>query len=42
MTGFSVLNRVWWLLPLSCVIALLVTLAVIGQTVAPYTIYPMF
>ena len=38
---FSVVDRVWWLLPLSMIIALLVLLVGIGQAVAPYTIYPM-
>jgi hypothetical protein len=39
---FSVVNRVWWLVPLALLIAFLVLFAVVGQAVAPYAIYPMF
>ncbi len=42
LAAFSVVNRVWWIVPLTCLIALLVVFVVVGQAVAPYTLYPMF
>jgi hypothetical protein len=42
VVGYSVHNRVWWLLPMMALLALLVGLIVVGQGAAPYTVYTLF
>lgn len=39
---YSVVNRAWWVFPLTLVLALATLLVVIGQAAAPVTLYPMF
>ncbi|HYP48381.1 MAG TPA: DUF5989 family protein [Thermoleophilaceae bacterium] len=39
---YSVVNRAWWVVPLTLVLALATLLVVIGQAAAPVTLYPMF
>lgn len=42
VTGYAVTNRVWWLLPLMALLALITVFIVIGQAAAPYTLYTVF
>ena len=42
LTAYSVVNRVWWILPLVLLLAVASVLIVIGQAAAPVTLYPMF
>jgi hypothetical protein len=41
-TGFAVLNRVWWLVPVMALLALITIFIVVGQAAAPYTLYTVF
>ena len=40
--AYAVINRAWWVVPLTLVLALATLLVVIGQAAAPVTLYPMF
>ena len=42
VTGYAVINRVWWLLPLMALLAVITVFIVIGQAAAPYTLYTVF
>jgi len=42
LAGFAVLNRVGWFIPVVLLLALLISLVVVGAAAAPYTIYPLF
>jgi Family of unknown function (DUF5989) len=42
VVGYSVHNRVWWLLPMMGLLALVIALIVVGQAAAPYTLYTLF
>ncbi len=42
MTGFAIVNRVWWLLPLMLILAAVTVFIVVGQAAAPYTLYTVF
>ena len=42
LIGFSVLNRVWWLIPVMVVLGLITIFIVVGQAAAPYTLYTVF
>ncbi|MEZ5166791.1 MAG: DUF5989 family protein [Acidimicrobiales bacterium] len=42
LTGFALVNRVWWLLPLMVVLATITIFIVVGQVAAPYTLYTVF
>ncbi len=40
--AFAVINRAWWVLPLTFLLAVVTILVVVGQAAAPVTLYPMF
>lgn len=40
--AYAVINRAWWVLPVTLLIALVTALVVLGQAAAPVTLYPMF
>jgi hypothetical protein len=40
--AYAVVNRAWWVIPLTLVLALATLLVVIGQAAAPVTLYPLF
>jgi hypothetical protein len=40
--AFLVVNRAWWMLPLVFIIAAATFLVVVGQAVAPITLYSFF
>ncbi len=42
LIGFAVLNRVWWLIPVMVVLAVITIFIVVGQAAAPYTLYTVF
>jgi hypothetical protein len=37
-----VINRAWWVPPLTLLLALATVLVLIGQAAAPVTLYPLF
>jgi hypothetical protein len=39
---YAFVNRAWWVLPVTFVLALVTVLVVVGQAAAPVTLYPMF
>ena len=39
---FAVVNRAWWVPPLTLLLALAILLVIIGQAAAPVTLYPLF
>jgi hypothetical protein len=39
---YSVVNRIWWLLPMMFVMTMMMLLIVVGQTAAPYSLYAFF
>ncbi|MBN1530830.1 MAG: hypothetical protein JW895_17345 [Thermoleophilaceae bacterium] len=39
---YAVVNRAWWVLPVTLTLALVTLLVVVGQAAAPVTLYPMF
>jgi hypothetical protein len=41
-SGFAVVNRVWWILPLMALLALITVFIIVGQAAAPYTLYTVF
>jgi len=41
-SGFAVINRVWWILPLMAVLAVITIFIIVGQAAAPYTLYTVF
>ena len=40
--AFAVINRAWWVLPLTLLLAVVTILVVVGQAAAPVTLYAMF
>jgi hypothetical protein len=42
IVAYAVVNRAWWVIPLTLVLALATLLVVIGQAAAPVTLYPLF
>jgi hypothetical protein len=42
LVAYAVVNRAWWVLPLTALLALATLLVVVGQAAAPVTLYPMF
>ena len=42
LAAYTVVNRVWWLLPLVTLLIGLIVLAVVGQATVPYTMYTLF
>jgi hypothetical protein len=40
--AYAVINRAWWVIPVTLLLALATLLVVIGQAAAPITLYPMF
>ena len=42
LTAFAVINRAWWVPPLTILLALAILLVIIGQAAAPVTLYPLF
>jgi hypothetical protein len=42
LTAFAVINRAWWVPPLTLLLALATLLVIIGQAAAPVTLYPLF
>ncbi len=42
IVDYAVVNRVWWIVPLMLVVAIVTLLVVVGQAAAPFTLYPMF
>ena len=42
LAAFAVVNRAWWVPPLTLLLALATLLVLIGQAAAPVTLYPLF
>jgi hypothetical protein len=42
LVAYAVVNRAWWVIPLTLILALATLLVVIGQAAAPVTLYPLF
>lgn len=42
ISSYAVVNRAWWVPPLTLLIALVTLLVVMGQAAAPVTLYPLF
>jgi len=42
VVGYSVHNRVWWLVPMMALLVVVIGLIVVGQAAAPYTLYTLF
>jgi hypothetical protein len=42
LVTYAVVNRAWWVLPVTLILALVTLLVVVGQAAAPVTLYPMF
>jgi hypothetical protein len=42
LTGFAVVNRALWFVPLVLALALLAAFVTVGAAAAPYTIYTLF
>ena len=40
--SYSVVNRVWWVVPLVLLLAVVALAIVVGQAAAPYTLYTLF
>lgn len=40
--AYAVINRAWWVLPVTLMLAFVTALVVLGQAAAPVTLYPMF
>ena len=40
--AYAVINRAWWVIPVTLLLALVTLLVAIGQAAAPITLYPMF
>ena len=40
--AYAVVNRAWWVPPLTLLLALVTLLVVMGQAAAPVTLYPLF
>ena len=42
LVSYAVINRAWWVIPMTVLLALATLLVVVGQAAAPVTLYPMF
>lgn len=42
VSGYAVVNRAWWILPLMALLAVITVFIVVGQAAAPYTLYTVF
>jgi Family of unknown function (DUF5989) len=42
LVSYAVINRAWWVLPLTFLLAVITVLVVVGQAAAPVTLYPLF
>jgi hypothetical protein len=42
LMAYAVINRAWWVPPLTLLLALATLLVLIGQAAAPVTLYPLF
>lgn len=42
LVAYAVVNRAWWVIPLTLILALATLLVIIGQAAAPVTLYPLF
>jgi hypothetical protein len=42
LLAYAVINRAWWVPPLTLLLALATLLVIIGQAAAPVTLYPLF
>jgi hypothetical protein len=42
LVAYAVINRAWWVIPMTVLLALATLLVVVGQAAAPVTLYPMF
>jgi hypothetical protein len=42
LVAYAVVNRAWWVIPMTLLLALATLLVVVGQAAAPVTLYPMF
>ncbi len=42
ITAYAIVNRVWWLLPLTIVLFVASALVVGGEVAAPFTLYTLF
>ncbi len=42
LIAYAVVNRAWWVPPLTLLLALATLLVIIGQAAAPVTLYPLF
>jgi hypothetical protein len=40
--AYAVVNRVWWILPLIAVLAVVTVAVTVTQAAAPYTLYTLF
>ena len=40
--AYAVINRAWWVLPVTFLLAVVTILVIVGQAAAPVTLYPMF
>lgn len=40
--AYAIVNRVWWILPLVAVLALVGVAVTVTQAAAPYTLYTLF
>jgi hypothetical protein len=40
--AYAVVNRAWWVIPVTLLLGLATLLVVVGQAAAPVTLYPMF
>jgi hypothetical protein len=42
LMAYAVINRAWWVPPLTLLLGLATLLVLIGQAAAPVTLYPLF
>jgi hypothetical protein len=42
LAAYTVVNRAWWVPPLTLLLGLATLLVIIGQAAAPVTLYPLF
>jgi hypothetical protein len=40
--AYAIVNRAWWVPPLTLLLALAMLLVILGQAAAPVTLYPLF
>ena len=42
LMAYAVINRAWWVPPLTLLLLLATLLVIVGQAAAPVTLYPLF